>query len=152
MVHPSFEPTRDTDDAASTHSTSRHVRIPLPAGTFVMARIRHYPRKPPAHKVRVGGFLMDRNTVTNADFARFVAPRTGHVTTAERPANPEDYPGALPENAGARPRSCSRSRRGRVDLRNHYNWWTYMPRADWRHPAWGRTVRWKGSRTIRSCM
>ena len=21
-----------------------------------------------------------------------------------------------------------------VDLRNHYNWWTYVPGADWRHP------------------
>jgi len=22
----------------------------------------------------------------------------------------------------------------KVDLRNHYNWWTYVPGADWRHP------------------
>jgi formylglycine-generating enzyme required for sulfatase activity len=22
----------------------------------------------------------------------------------------------------------------RVDLRDHYNWWTYVPGADWRHP------------------
>jgi len=22
----------------------------------------------------------------------------------------------------------------RVDLRNHYNWWAYVPRANWRHP------------------
>jgi len=22
----------------------------------------------------------------------------------------------------------------RVDLRNHYNWWTYVPGANWRHP------------------
>jgi sulfatase modifying factor 1 len=24
--------------------------------------------------------------------------------------------------------------RYRVDLRNHYNWWSYVPAADWRHP------------------
>jgi formylglycine-generating enzyme required for sulfatase activity len=23
---------------------------------------------------------------------------------------------------------------GPVDLRNPYNWWTFMPGADWRHP------------------
>ncbi|MFB9128654.1 formylglycine-generating enzyme family protein [Paraburkholderia dipogonis] len=130
MVHPSFEPTRDTDDAASTIPPADMVRIP--AGTFVMGSDRHYPEEAPAHKVRVGGFLMDRNTVTNADFARFVAA-TGHVTTAERPANPEDYPGALPEML--EPASVVFAKpQGRVDLRNHYNWWTYMRGADWRHP------------------
>jgi formylglycine-generating enzyme required for sulfatase activity len=23
---------------------------------------------------------------------------------------------------------------GRVDLSNHFNWWIYVPGADWRHP------------------
>src|SRR6187402_3355457 len=37
----------------------------------------------PAHRVRVGGFWMDRHTVTNAEFAAFVEA-TGYVTTAEK--------------------------------------------------------------------
>ena len=37
-------------------------------------------------------------------------------------------------NCWRRPRSCSRSRRQPVDLRNHYNWWVYVRGADWRHP------------------
>ena len=43
----------------------------------------------------VDGFWIDRHTVTNAEFARFVA--TGHVTMAERAPDPADYPGARPE-------------------------------------------------------
>ena len=56
----------------------------------------HYPEEAPAHKVTVEGFWIDRHTVTNAEFARFVA-RTGHVTVAERAPDPADYPGARPE-------------------------------------------------------
>ena len=77
-------------------------------------------------------FWIDRHAVTNAEFQRFI-DATGHVTTAERPANPDDYPGALPELL--QPSSVVFARPpARVDLRNHYNWWTYMRGADWRHP------------------
>ena len=48
------------------------------------------------HRVTVDGFWMDRTPVTNERFARFVAA-TGHMTFAEIPPNPDDYPGALPE-------------------------------------------------------
>ncbi len=66
----------------------------------------HYPEEAPAHAVTVDGFWMDETTVTNAEFRRFVEA-TGHVTSAERPANPDDYPGREARDAGARPRSCS---------------------------------------------
>jgi len=70
--------------------------------------------------------------VTNTDFARFV-DETRYVTSAERPPDPADYPGAKPEMLV--PASVVfRKPRHRVDLRNHYNWWTYVPNADWRHP------------------
>jgi formylglycine-generating enzyme required for sulfatase activity len=42
----------------------------------------HYPEEAPAHKVSVDGFWIDRFTVTNHQFAQFVA-ETGHVTVAE---------------------------------------------------------------------
>jgi sulfatase modifying factor 1 len=104
----------------------------IPGGTFRMGSDQHYPEEAPAHNVSVGGFWMDRCTVTNADFQRFVEA-TGHVTLAERPANPDDYPGAKPEMLV--PSSVIfRKATGPVDLSNHYNWWVYVAGADWRHP------------------
>ncbi|MGF6767860.1 sulfatase modifying factor 1 [Paraburkholderia sp. GAS199] len=130
MAHPACEATHDAGDTASSNAPAGMVRIP--AGTFLMGSNHHYPEEAPAHKVRVGGFWMDRHTVTNAEFRRFV-DATGHATTAERPANPEDYPGALPDMLA--PSSVVFVKpAARVDLRNHYNWWTYVRGADWRHP------------------
>ena len=104
----------------------------IPGGEFLMGSDRHYPEEAPAHRVAVDGFWIDRFQVTNDEFARFVA-ETGHVTVAERPPNPEDYPGAKPEllvpasSVFVQPREP-------VDLANQYNWWTLVPGADWRHP------------------
>jgi formylglycine-generating enzyme required for sulfatase activity len=104
----------------------------IPGGAFRMGSDDHYPEEAPAHNVSVGGFWMSRHTVTNAEFGRFVSA-TGHVTSAERPANAEDYPGAIPEMLI--PSSVVfRKPPGPVDLRNPYNWWSYVAGADWRHP------------------
>src|SRR5438876_3154764 len=65
----------------------------IPGGTFLMGSDKHYPEEAPAHQVAVGGFWMDKYTVTNREFARFVEA-AGYVTLAEKPANPADYPGA----------------------------------------------------------
>jgi formylglycine-generating enzyme required for sulfatase activity len=104
----------------------------IPGGTFLMGSDRHYPEEAPAHKVAVNGFWMDRHTVTNADFRRFVEA-TGYVTLAERPANAADYPGAKPELL--EPSAVVfRKTAGPVDLSDPHNWWTYVRGADWRHP------------------
>ena len=111
-------------------STDNMVRIP--GGTFLMGSDRHYPEEAPAHKVKVEGFWIDTHTVTNAEFARFVEA-TGHVTMAERPADPAQYPGAQPELLA--PSSVVfKKADGPVDLRNPYLWWSYVAGADWRHP------------------
>ena len=57
---------------------------------------KHYPEERPVHRVTVDGFWIDRTPVTNADF-RGSSPRRRHVTFAEIPPNPEDYPGAQTE-------------------------------------------------------
>jgi hypothetical protein len=104
----------------------------IPGGAFLMGSDRHYPEEAPAHKVTVNGFWMDRYAVTNADFRRFVEA-TRYVTLAERPANASDYPGAKPELLA--PSSVMfKKAPHRVDLGNHYNWWVYVPGANWRHP------------------
>ncbi len=104
----------------------------IPGGTFQMGSDNHYPEEAPAHRVTVGGFWIDPHAVTNRDFKKF-ADETGYVTLAERPANPDDYPGAKPEMLA--PSSVMfRKSAGPVDLSNHYNWWTYVAGADWKHP------------------
>jgi len=104
----------------------------IAGGEFTMGSDRHYPEEAPAHRVAVNGFWIDRYTVTNKEFRRF-ADETGYVTFAEKPANAADYPGAQPEMLV--PSSVMfRKASGPVDLRNHYNWWVYVPGADWRHP------------------
>src|SRR5215203_7344963 len=68
----------------------------IPGGTFRMGSDEHYAEEAPAHLVSVDGFWIDRCPVTNERFARFV-DATGHVTFAELPPDPADYPGPLPE-------------------------------------------------------
>ena len=97
-----------------------------------MGSDRHYPEEAPAHDVSVDGFWIDRHPVINEEFARFVKA-TGYVTFAERAADPLKYPGAKPELLV--PSSVVfRKPIHQVDLRNHYNWWFYVPGANWRHP------------------
>lgn len=104
----------------------------IEGGTFLMGSDSHYPEEAPAHKVSVGSFWIDPCTVTNDEFARFVEA-TGYVTLAEKAANPDDYPGAdpamlVPSSVVFVPTP------GPVDLRQPYQWWHYVPGADWRHP------------------
>lgn len=104
----------------------------IPGGTFLMGSDKHYAEEARAHRVTVDGFWMDSHTVTNEEFCRFVEA-TKHVTVAERPPNPDGYPGAKPELLV--PASMVfRKPRHRVELNDYYPWWTYVPGADWHHP------------------
>jgi formylglycine-generating enzyme required for sulfatase activity len=104
----------------------------VPGGTYLMGSDDHYPEEAPAHHATVDGFWMDRYTVTNNQFRAFVEA-TEYVTLAERAPDAADYPGAKPEMLV--PASVVFHKPpGPVDLRNHYNWWTYIPGASWRHP------------------
>ena len=103
-----------------------------PGGTFLMGSDKHYPEERPAHRVTVDGFWIDRTPVTNARFARFV-DATNHVTFAEIPPNPDDYPGALPHMLYAGSLVFVKPT-GPIDRRNIGNWWQFMAGADWRHP------------------
>ena len=67
----------------------------VPGGTFRMGSDRHYPEEAPVHRVTVDEFWIDRTPVTNRQFKEFVKA-TGHVTFAEIPPDPKDYPDALP--------------------------------------------------------
>lgn len=114
----------------------------IPGGRFLMGSEAPHamPNEGPVHPVEIDGFFMDRDAVTNAEFAAFVKA-TGYVTLAERapdvaallaqlppgspaPAKEQLVPGSLvfaPISAV-------------VDLRDWSKWWRWVPGADWRHP------------------
>jgi formylglycine-generating enzyme required for sulfatase activity len=104
----------------------------IPGGSFRMGSDDHYPEEAPARQATIDGFWMDRYLVTNAAFAQF-AQATGYVTAAEQAPAAADYPGALPDMLVAGSVVFVPPRQ-RVDLRNHFNWWQWIPGADWRHP------------------
>jgi formylglycine-generating enzyme required for sulfatase activity len=87
----------------------------------------------PIHRVYVDGFFMDKNDVINAQFAKFVKA-TGYVTVAERKPRAEDFPGAPPENLVAGSVVFSPPNHP-VQLNDHFQWWTYVAGANWRHPT-----------------
>ncbi len=117
-----------SDAEAVASATAVH----LPGATFLMGSDAHYPEEAPAHRVRVGGFGIDRFAVTNAGYEAFIAA-TGYVTVAERPLAPEDYPGAPEENLVPGSLVFTPTT-GPVDLRHLSQWWTWTPGASWRHP------------------
>src|SRR5262245_61369302 len=68
----------------------------IPGGEFLMGSdFADYPEEGPSHRVSVDSFWMDEHTVTVAEFRRFVKA-TNYVTVAERPLDPQYYPGADP--------------------------------------------------------
>jgi formylglycine-generating enzyme len=106
--------------------------VSIPGGTFRMGSHRHYPEEAPVHRVTVDAFWIDRTPVTNRQFKEFVKT-TGHVTFAEIPPDPNDYPGALPHMLYAGSLVFQKPDRP-VDLRDWSQWWTFLKGADWRHP------------------
>lgn len=106
--------------------------IHVPGGTTDLGSDRHYPDEGPVRRVVVDSFDMDPHPVTNERFAEFV-DATGYVTVAERSPDPALYPGAPPENLvpGALVFTMTS---GPVDLGDYFNWWRWVPGADWRHP------------------
>jgi len=110
----------------------------IEGGSFIMGSDHHYVEEAPAHPVTVDGFFIDLHPVTNEEFSRFVY-ETRHVTLAERAPDPADYPDALPGMLA--PASVVfRKPKAAVDMRNHFNWWAYVPGANWRHPEGPRST------------
>jgi formylglycine-generating enzyme len=104
----------------------------IPGGTFRMRSDKHYAEEAPVHRVTVDEFWMDRTPVTNRQFKEFVKA-TGHVTFAEIPPDPKDYPSALPHMLYAGSLVFSLPSR-QVDLRDWSQWWSFLKGADRRHP------------------
>ena len=104
--------------------------VRLPGGTFLMGSEKFYPEEAPVREVSVGPFAIDKFTVTNREFSRFVR-KTGYVTVAERPLKAEDFPGAENVPAGS---MVFKPSKGPVDLSDWRQWWDYVPGTFWRCP------------------
>ena len=122
VVQGAARPTRESPDGM----------ILVPGGTFRMGSDKHYPEEAPVHRVTVGAFWIDRTPVTNRQFKEFVRA-TGHVTFAEIPPDPKDYPGALPHLLFTGSLVFTPPDHA-VDLRDWSQWWALTKGADWRHP------------------
>jgi len=120
------------NDSKELTTASTNEMVWIPGGDFNMGT-NDYPDAKPVHKVSVKGYWIDEHEVTNAQFAAFVTA-TKYVTIAERPLNPDDYPGVpldklVPGSAVFSPPA------GKVSLENMQQWWHYVPGANWQHPS-----------------
>ena len=115
-----------------------HDLVAILRGTFTMGSDHHYPEEAPAHVVSVGPFRIAATPVTNDDFAAFVSA-TGHVTLAEQAPDPAQYPDANPALlvAGS---SVFVPPAHPVHRLDPYQWWQWLPGADWRHPYGPRST------------
>ena len=121
-----------TVDGTRGEQSSPKGMIAIAGGIFRMGSDRHYPEEAPVHRVMVSSFFIDTTPVTNRQFKEFVKA-TGHVTFAEIPPNPKDYPGALPHMIYAGSLVFVPPSR-QVDLSHWGEWWTFLKGANWRHP------------------
>ena len=140
VAEPAFAPTIPNAARAPGPAPARMAWIP--GGEFSMGSqdpttLPHgghdaMPDTRPIHRVHVDGFWMDTTEVTNAEFARFVQA-TGYVTVAEQKPTRAEFPDAPEENL--RPGSVIFAPPSQpVTLHDHFQWWTYLPGASWRHP------------------
>ncbi|HET7291052.1 MAG TPA: formylglycine-generating enzyme family protein [Vicinamibacteria bacterium] len=145
-VHHEFLPTVPKTNPSPGDAPSGMVWIP--GGEFSMGAAQQAGMSPvgmqatqdsrPIHRVQVDGFWMDSTEVTNEEFARFVAA-TGYITVSERTPRAEDFPGAPLENLVAGSVVFTPPARA-VPLDDHFQWWSYVRGADWRHPAGPRST------------
>jgi formylglycine-generating enzyme len=114
----------------------------IPAGEFTMGSDADYamPNEKPAHRVKLSAFLIDKHSVTNTDFEKFVEA-TGYKTVAERPVDWEEMKKQVPPGTPKPPEEMLRPgslvfhpTKGPVPLNNMAGWWEWTTGANWRHP------------------
>ena len=103
----------------------------IPGGSFVMGSDQERPEERFSHTVKVDGFWIDQNEVTNAQFEKFLEA-TGYKTLAERGVDPKTHPGmeqvSVPGSVVfIKPTAFTRG----GDLTQ---WWQYVKGANWREP------------------
>ncbi len=122
--------TSEPDSAPNSQGAAAGM-VWVPGGRFWMGTKRMEDAQP-VHQVEVKGFWMDRNDVTNEEFAAFVKA-TGYVTIAERPLDPKEFPNLAPDELT--PGSVVFTPPDHpVSLDHPLVWWSFVRGANWRHP------------------
>jgi sulfatase modifying factor 1 len=114
----------------------------IAAGTYAMGAQdkEGRPDEYPAHQVRLDGFWVDANEVTNAQFRKFVEA-TGYITTAETNPDWEELKKQVPPGTPKPPDSVLVASSlvftppdHPVPLDDVSQWWSWKKGADWKHP------------------
>ena len=113
--------------------TSTKDMVRLPGGTFLRGDERFYPEEGPVSRAEAAPMWMDAHPVTNAEFRRFVKA-TGYVTRAQQAPDSADFEDELAEPPVPGSLVFAPTP-GPVPLDDWTRWWTWVPGADWRHPA-----------------
>ena len=94
-----------------------------------------YPEESPVHITKVSSFYLDVTEVTNTQFLKFVEA-TGYVTQAEKGLSKKEFPNAPADQllAGATVFSPPAEQPELWEAGAVYQWWTFTPGANWRHP------------------
>ncbi len=126
-----IEVTEVSGEPAPGHAPEGMVWIPR--GKFSMgSAYEPFADARPIHVVELDGFWMDRTTVTNRQFAKFVRA-TNYITVAERKPDPKDFPN-VPAHALVPGSLVFTPPREPVGLGDHRRWWRFVPGACWDHP------------------
>lgn len=133
--------TNNKKEAGSQSGTTDDM-VWIPAGEFEMGTddVNSMPNERPSHHVKISGFWMDKNVVTNADFRKFVEA-TGYITTAEKPVDWEEIKKQLPPDTPKPDESLLRPGalvytppNHPVNLSDMSGWWTWTVGTSWKHP------------------
>jgi len=117
--------------------TSIEDLVAVPGAAVQMGNTRFYPEERPVVSVDVADVWWQPHAVTNAQFAAFVTA-TGHVSVAECPPDPEDFPDAEPALLVPGSQVFTQPS-GPVPLHDWTAWWRWQPGASWRSPQGPRS-------------
>ncbi|MGS2722590.1 formylglycine-generating enzyme family protein [Porticoccus sp. GXU_MW_L64] len=137
---------------STVHGDAPEGMVLIPAGTYSLSdSVAHTTmsplaqrgfNRPPVYRYETEAFWIDAHEVTNAEFKQFV-DETGYVTTAEKPFDPQDFPGVPPAQlkeleATFQPGAVvftPPDHAVALDTLNQFlQWWSYVPGASWKHP------------------
>ncbi|UOK41514.1 MULTISPECIES: formylglycine-generating enzyme family protein [Flavobacterium] len=136
-----FEPTIENKYIPSTNKTPKGM-VWIPGGEFSMGSniedeslcsLKGVTKDAsPIHRVYIDGFYMDKTEVTNEEYEKFVKA-TGYVTVAEQKPTKEEFPTAAEEDLITGSVVFTPTPTA-VNLDNFLQWWSYVGKADWKHP------------------
>ena len=104
----------------------------ITGGTFRMGSDEFYKEEKSVNQVKVSDFCIDRQEVTNAQFAKFVT-ETGYKTVAERPLSVDEFPSLKPEERKPGSLVFLPPETGITEV-EQLSWWHWVKGADWQHP------------------